>query len=67
VFRAYQLAKNDYSIIENKHRLTKPCPQSMRASSSLELAKTSMVKNLHKKSSNGLDNSANGLRMSKNP
>jgi hypothetical protein len=67
VFRAYQLAKNDYSITENKHRLTKPCPPSMRASSSLELPETSMVKNLHKKSSNGLDNSANGFRTSKNP
>jgi hypothetical protein len=39
----------------------------MRASSSLELAETSMVKNLQKKSSNGLDNSANGFKMSKNP
>jgi hypothetical protein len=39
----------------------------MRASSSLELAETSMAKNLTKKSSNGLDNSANGFRMSKNP
>jgi hypothetical protein len=47
VFRAYQLAKNDYSITENKHRLTKPCPPSKRASSSLELPETSMVKNLH--------------------
>jgi hypothetical protein len=67
VFRAYQLAKNDYSTIENKHRLTKTCPQSMRASGSLELAETSMVKNMHNKSSNGLDNSANGFKMSKNP
>jgi hypothetical protein len=41
--------------------------QSMRASSSLELAETSMAKNLQKKSSNGLDNSANGFRTSKNP
>jgi hypothetical protein len=55
VFRAYQLAKNDYSITENKHRLTKPCPPSKRASSSLELPETSMVKNLQKKSSNGLE------------
>jgi len=39
----------------------------MRASSSLELPKTSMVKNLKKKSSNGYENSANGFRMSKNP
>jgi hypothetical protein len=67
VFIAYQLAKNDYSITENKHRLTKPCPRSMRASSSLELAETSMVKNLQKKYSNGLDNSTNGSIMSKNP
>jgi hypothetical protein len=67
VFIAYQLAKHDYSIIENKHRLTKTCPPSMRASSSLELAETSMVKKLQKKSSNGLDNSANGSRTSKNP
>jgi hypothetical protein len=67
VFRAYQLAKNDYSITENKHRLTKPCPPSMRASNSLELPETSMVKKLHNKSSNGLDNSANGFRTSKNP
>jgi hypothetical protein len=50
VFIAYQLAKNDYSITENKHRLTKPCPPSKRASSSLELAETLMVKNLQKKS-----------------
>jgi hypothetical protein len=67
VFIAYQLAKNDYSITENKHRLTKTHPQSMRASNSLELAETSMVKNLQKKSSNGLDNSANGFSTSKNP
>jgi hypothetical protein len=66
VFREYKLAKNDYSITKNKHRLTKPCPQSMRASSSLELAETSMVKNLQKKSLNGLDNSANGSRTCKN-
>jgi hypothetical protein len=39
----------------------------MRASSSLELAETSMDKKLQKMSSNGLDNSANGFRMSKNP
>jgi hypothetical protein len=39
----------------------------MRASSSLELAETSMAKNLQKKSSNGLDNSANGFKTSKNP
>jgi hypothetical protein len=39
----------------------------MRALISLELAENSMVKNLHKKSSNGLENSANGFRMSKNP
>jgi hypothetical protein len=55
VFKAYQLSKNDYSITENKYRLTKPCPPSKRASSSLELAETSMVKNLQKKSSNGLE------------
>jgi hypothetical protein len=67
VFRAYQLAKNDYSITENKHRLTKPCPPSKRASSSLELAETSMVKKLQKKSSNGLENSTNGSITSKNP
>jgi hypothetical protein len=67
VFKAYQLAKNDYSIIENKHRLTKTCPRSMRASSSLELVETSMVKKLKNKSSNGLDNSSNGFMMSKNP
>jgi hypothetical protein len=67
VFRAYQLAKNDYSITENKHRLTKPCPPSKRASSSLELPETSMVKNLQKKSSNGLENSTNGSSTSKNP
>jgi hypothetical protein len=67
VFRAYQLAKNDYSITENKHRLTKPCPPSMRSSSSLELAENSMVKKLHKESSNGLENNTNGSIMSKNP
>jgi hypothetical protein len=67
VFRAYQLAKNDYSITENKHRLTKTCPPSMRASSSLELAETSMAKILQNKSSKGLDNNANGFRTSKNP
>jgi hypothetical protein len=39
----------------------------MRASSSLKLAETSMVKKLQKKSSNGLDNSANGSMTSKNP
>jgi hypothetical protein len=39
----------------------------MRASNSLKLAETSMVKNMQKKSSNGLDNSSNGFRMSKNP
>jgi hypothetical protein len=39
----------------------------MRASSSLELAETSMVKNLQQKSSNGLDNNANGFNTSKNP
>jgi hypothetical protein len=44
VFRAYQLAKNDYSIIENKHRFTKTCPLSMRASSSLELAELQCLK-----------------------
>jgi hypothetical protein len=67
VFIAYQLAKNDYSITENKHRLTKPCPRSMRASSSLELAETSMVKNLLKKFSNGCENGTNGSNTSKNP
>jgi hypothetical protein len=67
VFRAYQLAKNDYSITENKHRLTKPCPPSKRASSSLELPGTSMVKNLLKKSSNGCENGTNGSSTSKNP
>jgi hypothetical protein len=46
---------------------TKTSPQSMRDSSSLELAETSMDKNLQNKSSNGLDNSANGFRTSKNP
>jgi hypothetical protein len=55
------------STTENKHRLTKTCPQSMRASSSLELAENSMAKILQKKYSNGLDNSANGFRTSKNP
>jgi hypothetical protein len=39
----------------------------MRASNSLELAETSMVKNLHKESSNGCENSANGFSTSKNP
>jgi hypothetical protein len=39
----------------------------MRASSSLELAETSMVKNLQKKSSNGLENNTNGSITSKNP
>jgi hypothetical protein len=39
----------------------------MRASISLELPETSMVKNLQNKSSNGFENSANGFRMSKNP
>jgi hypothetical protein len=39
----------------------------MRASSSLELAETSMAKKLKKKSSNALDNRANGFRTSKNP
>jgi hypothetical protein len=34
----------------------------MRASSSLELPETSMVKNLQKKSSNGCENNANGFR-----
>jgi hypothetical protein len=67
VFRAYQLAKNDYSITKNKYRLTKPCPPSKRASSFLELAETSMVKNLQKKSSNGLENNTNGSSTSKNP
>jgi hypothetical protein len=67
VFRAYQLAKNDYSFTENKHRLTKPCPPSKGASSSLELLGTSAVKNLQKKSSNGCENSTNGSSTSKNP
>jgi hypothetical protein len=67
VFITYQLAKNDYSITENKYRLTKPCPPSKRTSSSLELAETSMVKNLQKKYSNGLENSTNGSSTSKNP
>jgi hypothetical protein len=39
----------------------------MRASKSLELPETSMVKNLQKKSSNGFENSVNGFRTSKNP
>jgi hypothetical protein len=39
----------------------------MRASSSLELPETSMVKNMKNNSSNGLDNSANGFKTSKNP
>jgi hypothetical protein len=39
----------------------------MRASSSLELAETSMVKKLQKKSSNCLDNNTNEFSMSKNP
>jgi hypothetical protein len=39
----------------------------MRASSSLELAETSMAKKMQNKSSNGLDNSSNGFRTSKNP
>jgi hypothetical protein len=39
----------------------------MRASSSLDLLETSMVKNLQKKSSNGNENSANGFRTSKKP
>jgi hypothetical protein len=39
----------------------------MRASSSLELAETSMVNNLHKNSSNGYENYANGFNTSKNP
>jgi hypothetical protein len=39
----------------------------MRASSSLELSETSMVKNLQKKSSNSFENNANGFRMSKHP
>jgi hypothetical protein len=39
----------------------------MRASSSLELPETSMVKNLQNKSSNGYENSANGFITSKNP
>jgi hypothetical protein len=34
----------------------------MRASSSLELAETSMVKNLQKKSSNGLDNNCQWIQ-----
>jgi hypothetical protein len=38
----------------------------MRVSSSLELAETSMVKNLRKKSSNGLENNTNGSSTSKN-
>jgi hypothetical protein len=39
----------------------------MRASSSLKLPETSMVKKLHKKSSNGFENSSNGFRTYKNP
>jgi hypothetical protein len=39
----------------------------MRASSSLELAETSMAKKLQKNSSNDLDNRANGFKTSKNP
>jgi len=39
----------------------------MKASSSLELSETSMVKNLQNKSSNSYENSANGFRTSKNP
>jgi hypothetical protein len=39
----------------------------MRASSSLELSETSMVKKLQKKSSNAFENSANGFITSKNP
>jgi hypothetical protein len=39
----------------------------MRASSSLELVESSMAKILQHKFSNGLDNSANGFKMSKNP
>jgi hypothetical protein len=39
----------------------------MRASSSLELLETSMVKNMQKKSSNGYENRSNGFRTSKNP
>jgi hypothetical protein len=39
----------------------------MRASISLELPETSMVKNLQKKSSNSFENSANGFKTSRNP
>jgi hypothetical protein len=39
----------------------------MRASNSLELSETSMMKNLQKKSSNGFENNSNGFRTSKNP
>jgi hypothetical protein len=39
----------------------------MRASNSLELVETSMVKKLQKKSSNGLDKNTNGFITSKNP
>jgi hypothetical protein len=39
----------------------------MRASSSLEIPETSVVKNLQMKSSNGCESSANGFRTSKNP
>jgi hypothetical protein len=39
----------------------------MRASSSLELSETSMVKNLQKKSANAFENNANGFKTSKNP
>jgi hypothetical protein len=42
-------------------------PQTMRASSFLELPQTSMVKNLQQKSPNSYENITNGLRMSKNP
>jgi hypothetical protein len=52
---------------KTRHRLTKPCPRSKRASSSLELPETSMVKNLLKKSSNGCENGTNGSSTSKNP
>jgi hypothetical protein len=39
----------------------------MRASSSLELHETSMVKKMQKKSSNGYESNSNGFIMSKNP
>jgi hypothetical protein len=39
----------------------------MRASSSLELPETSIVKNLQKNSSNAYENNANGFRTSKKP